>query len=212
MSFAAAMVEAYKSDSYQAMLRSRLQPLPPFHQIAFAASCANRLIRYYTTFCEQHQHDEAQDLRAIIDRVWQHVAGDMMDSTRINEYLRVLESIQFGEVDLDGRNAAIAAVNSVYLTVLACRENTLDNAVQSAQEAETVIYQHLMVRELGKSYVLHPNQIKPLHSRLAHDPLMFAEFSIQSAVLSFLSQHSQLGEGEVKTIQQLVQTYNPPES
>lgn len=208
-SFAAKLVEAYKTNDYEAMLRSRLQLLSPLHQIAFSASCAERLIRYYTTFCKQHQHNEAEDLRAIIDRAWHHVAGAMMDSTRINDYLHVLESIQFGEVELAGRNAAIAAVNSVYLTVLACRENALENATQSAQAAETVIYQYLLVRELGESYVLHPNQIKPLHSRMAHNPLMLAEFSIQSAVLSFLSQHSQLGKGEIKAIQLLVQTHNP---
>lgn len=52
-------------------LEKELEELFPFHQIAFAASCCERLFPFYKTFSETDNWGDSSVLRKALDKVWQ---------------------------------------------------------------------------------------------------------------------------------------------
>lgn len=66
-------------------LGEELSQLPPFHRIAFAASCCERLLPNYYIFSREESKSNPSYLQEALDEVWLILGGKQMDRVRILE-------------------------------------------------------------------------------------------------------------------------------
>ena len=82
-------------------LEKELEILPPFHQVAFAAACCERLLPNYNAFCRQVDWGDPSVPRNALDEVWQILAGKRVDATKIEQLIEACGDEHIFPDDLD---------------------------------------------------------------------------------------------------------------
>ncbi len=66
-------------------LEKEIEGLPPLHQVAFAASCCERLLPNYNVFSRLESWGNPSVLRTSLDEVWQILQGKQVDAATIRQ-------------------------------------------------------------------------------------------------------------------------------
>jgi uncharacterized protein YjaG (DUF416 family) len=82
-------------------LIARLRALPPTARVAFAASCAERVLPGYDVYVRASTRGAHGVLRHALDRVHRHLNGDEMDAAEVRS--RIDEVMQVIPVEGDGK-------------------------------------------------------------------------------------------------------------
>jgi hypothetical protein len=103
-------------------MEQAIAKLSTFHQLAFAASCCERLLPNYRAFYRENQHGNPDILRIALDEVWQFIQETSMDFTRIRQLIADCDD---AVPDIDGGiyiYQAECAAMAIYYTLQACLE------------------------------------------------------------------------------------------
>jgi hypothetical protein len=131
-------------------LEKELEILPPFHQVAFAASCCERLLPNYNAFCRQVDWGDPSVPRNAIDEVWQILQGKPVDIARVNQLRENCgkedifpDDLDFGDDCLEAQEALMA----IRATLQACIEPTVERIVKVAESTRYTIETHIPYRD-----------------------------------------------------------------
>ncbi|MDB4955077.1 MAG: hypothetical protein JWO36_2646 [Myxococcales bacterium] len=171
-------------------LVAALGQLPQRHRVAFASSCAERLMPAYQAFSRQSGIGDATALRATLDRLWDDLAGNVMTDTELQREIN--RSMKLIPPDDEGTTVPYAAAAEDAASALAfalrCRQSgRSQEAARSAGRA----YEAL------DAYVINREDIDTSapggEARVLAHPLIQTEFARQQQDLADLSRDGVLG-------------------
>lgn len=162
-------------------LKQELEGIKPLHQIAFAASCCERLLPNYTAFSRLENWGDPVALRTTLDEIWQFLAGMPMDAIKAYKLKQILDSENIAP-DMDDFGAvnygyeALEAVNAIHQTLEACIKltpefiirvaesnwNTIDAFVNQVDSLSGVTVTKALLEEQIKSINNHPLMIREM--------------------------------------------------
>jgi hypothetical protein len=196
--------EALEKKTYEEYLRTVLTSFSMPQQVAFAASVAEQCYPLYESFVRRSGTMDPQAVRSTLDRIWQHVAGVRMDESAIESHASALEAHKLDNSKPQGLGAAFHALSSVYSSLMACGENTVEHCITAALCLSEAVEKAILEREMGLFYAFpSPEETRQLFSRIAHDPLIVAELRRQAEVLEFLQDHPVLSDDDVAVLRQI---------
>jgi hypothetical protein len=138
-------------------VKETLLQMPKSHQLALALWCCERLFPAYRALAVLRGTQEAQVLRALIDRLWDHVFGRPVSPGEVDSLLSQCDKLEFDSdceslpIDLVNaldtignsdvcevsvaqlQRSAMDAVGAVWLSIEACRGDTAAIVVKAAQ-------------------------------------------------------------------------------
>lgn len=150
-------------------------------RVAFAASCAERLIPAYGDFCKRSGRGDRATLAGILERAWQHLLGDEMREEQVRAELRRCMALIPAEDDepwIDEQPYADDAASAIAYTLRALEDGEPREAAWAARRAYEAADHHVMHRVgvEGESQVLaHPIvQVELLRQRRDLEELLGA--------------------------------------
>ena len=165
----------------EARLRRRLEALPPFAVLAFALSCAERLLPNYEAFVRQAGWGDPAVLRAALDAAWEALAGRPA-ADDLRSLARRCEAVTPDSEDFETPLVSAALDAGVAATLVLDLVATANpaTAAQVASLAHDSVDMHIQ-----ESLDLHPDDPRREAKIFAH-PLMQRELARQSADLDRL--------------------------
>jgi len=140
-------------------------------RVAFAASCGERLFPAYEDFCRQAIKGDRAALAGILERVWQHLLGDEMNTEQIRAEQSRCMALTPGEDDepwLEEQAYADDAASAIAYTLRALESGEPQEAAWAARRAY----------EAADHHVMHRLGVEDESQVLTH-PVVQAEFSRQ---------------------------------
>jgi uncharacterized protein YjaG (DUF416 family) len=122
-------------------LRPRFEALRIQRQIAFAASCCERMLPNYVAFSRIEKWGDPDLLRRSLDEVWYFLRGRPLSTNRMERlaaqcYCVIPHTEDFGSALA---SAALDAAISVTLTLEACANPGFENPVEVARNARDTV-------------------------------------------------------------------------
>lgn len=176
-------------------LAQKLEELPSFHRIAFAASICERLLPTYNAFFRESGWGNFTVLRTALDEVWLSLARKQFDKTKILQLIKDCEATLPHADDVDSRYTYEAqdAVAAICYLLEAGLTPASWRVVKVAQRATDTIKEFIEYEEEDRD----PNWYKKLEEpsvTFASHPLAVREMAKQQEDLQRLK--------EVETLEQ----------
>lgn len=133
-------------------VKNKLEALSSLHQIAFAASCCERLLPNYYVFAREEGQGDPSLLRTALDEVWQILEGKVAKKETIQLLLTDCEkAIIPSDYVLESRYSAEShlAIIAISKTLKAClsRDN-VENILKVIEVVGDTIFGFLDIRPL----------------------------------------------------------------
>lgn len=133
----------------EAQLAGKLERVPLQHRVAFAATCAERLMPAYVAFSNRSGRGDPAVLRGILTRLWNDLAGDRMQDTEVQSKIDVCMALIPQEDDGPWvmEHAAAEDAASAVAYALRCRQSGhAQEAAWSARRAYEALDHHVINR------------------------------------------------------------------
>lgn len=203
-------IELYKTD----ILEKELEALPPFHQLAFAAACCERLLPNYYIFAREESRTDQKLLRKALDEVWQILLKKELDINTIRQLILKCDEIFSDEEDTyDGTygNEALKAYAAIYYTLEFCLEQNNRQLLLIVSQIKNTLYEYLQWRFHEEQYPYWDE--KPLSEQkeiIAAHPLSVREMVIQAEHLQRLKKQTYLDHDFLEWLR--ISSYNEGKS
>jgi uncharacterized protein YjaG (DUF416 family) len=164
------------------LLEQRLFVLSKMHCLAFAATCAERLLPNYSAFQRASQWGSVEVLRSSLDSVWRLLSGESVSEEVVLEQISKCDSVlpDTEEFDSPLTSSALDAGSAVVETLKIVIDGSPRRAAVVASFCTDTIDMFIQQRD-----ELDPGDTD-LDWRIARDPLMVQELANQEGVLSVL--------------------------
>ncbi|MBE9122190.1 DUF416 family protein [Tychonema sp. LEGE 07199] len=127
-------------------LQKELEELPPFHRIAFAASCCERLLPNYSAFAREEGWGDFTILRTALDEVWQILQGKPLNVTEISQLIKnCIDAVPDAD-DVSQSSycpEAQHAASAIGITLELCLEPTPQDAIAVARAVKETLFEFL---------------------------------------------------------------------
>jgi hypothetical protein len=176
--------------------------MPETHQVAFAASCCERLYPSYQALTTYLGLEDHKTLRSILDAIWQHVLGRKMIEQDIERLQSTFQELPLGE---EGccirRKPALEVLDGVWHALEACKAGTATNAAKVAECAINRVDGGIMA-EVWELYnrPIGPGDYEAVERQVNCHPAMQAELMKQAGQVEFLEKHNHLNEIEISQL------------
>lgn len=174
-------------------LQQELEYLPPSHRLAFAASICERLLPNYFAY---HRTEEwgindtpnQNNLRRVLDAIWQVVNGEMLN---VKDIYRLLNSCEVMLRDGDSATSryyteAINTINAICDTLKACLNPKPENIIQVVKSVQLTIAEFITCEEESVDPSWGERALKDIHDELANHPFTIREREKQNEDLQRL--------------------------
>lgn len=125
-------------------LEKELEELPPFHRIAFAASCCERLLPNYCAFAREEGWGKFTVLRTGVDEVWQILGGKPVNVTEIRQLIENCIEVVPDADDVSESSYYIPeaqeAASAIGITLELCLDPAPKNAIWVAQAVKETLF------------------------------------------------------------------------
>ena len=174
----------YKFDE----LDQELERLQPFHRLAFAAACCERMLPNYNAFSRMENWGNPSILRIALDEVWHILQGKPVDAALIQQLIEdcedaIPDSDEIGGFyDVEAQEAAIA----ICVTLETCLDPSVQQIIRVVNCVTNTI--DAFVLERDKSFNESEVGLKKLQELIANHPLAVREMVKQSEDLQKLKE------------------------
>lgn len=177
----------------QAALTRELLSLRPKHQIAFAASCCERLLPNYYAFAYLEKWGDVSILREALDEIWRYVEVGNVDTVRFEHLLHLCIDQVPDTESFSGQwtSAALDASASIYETLHCCIDENVEHVVTIASLARDTVDMYIQMRD-SLDYS-NPT----FEKTISDDPLMVEELEAQYNDLKYLRSKMSLSACDV---------------
>jgi uncharacterized protein YjaG (DUF416 family) len=176
-------------------IQQELEYLPPLHRLSFAASICERLLPNYLAY---HRTEEwgindppnPNNLRIVLDEIWQVVKGEILN---VQDIERLLNSCEVMLLDGDSATSryyteAINAINALCDTLKACLNPTPENIIQVVKSVKLTIADFITCEEESVDPSWGERALKDIHDELANHPFTIRERTKQNEDLQRLKE------------------------
>jgi hypothetical protein len=179
-------------------LGRKLAALPPYHRVAFAAACCERLLPNYAVFSRSDSWGDTGILRTALDEAWRAVERQEVDEPKLRSLLSECERIIPDTEDFDTPlvSAALDAGSAVLETLRLCLDGDQQRAVDVASFARDTV--DMFIQERDDMDYDDPR----FEERIAEDPLMLRELGKQQADLELLQHRPKLTPSLLKRLRE----------
>ena len=171
------------------LLTAELAKLPSLHQVAFAASCCERLLPNYLAFCTMEQWGKPVFLKQMLGTIWDYLEGQTFDSQQLSEWTTIIREVIPHTEDFFSLfvSVALRAATSIIYTLDCCLDRETNKVGMIADYAIGTLYQYLVCINDPETegHIDDDN----LYKYVMDAPLMQAELKKQQDDLQLL--HSQ---------------------
>lgn len=189
-------------------LQKKLEQLPPFHRVAFAASCCERLLPNYNAFSQKEAWGNPSTLRIALDEIWQILNGAPVDVETINELKQACESEDvMPHEDFCGAGYSfegMEAANAICYTLEACLDPTPDLIVRIANCVSETLDYFVGGKDEYASFrdITWNQQVRDEYqNQIASHPFMIREMTKQSEDLKRLEESETLDKNLLNWLQ-----------
>ena len=169
-------------------LEKELEILPPFHQVAFAAACCERMLPNYNAFSRMYSWGNSSVPKNALDEVWQILEGKAVDPAKIEQLIEACgdEHIFPDDLDFGGQYCMEAqeALQSIIYTLSEFIKPNLNYIVKVAKSARTTVEAHI-------DTVFRPGENKS-EDDIASHPLAVREMAKEAEDLQRLKETESL--------------------
>jgi uncharacterized protein len=132
-------------------LELELATLPLFYQIAFAATCCERMLPNYNYFCRRVDFGKPKVPRAALNEVWQKLQqGEPIGASRVNQLIEECgnEDVFPDSLDFGGAYCyeAQEALQALLDTIDSFLNPTVENVAQVAKHARNTVEAYISER------------------------------------------------------------------
>ena len=172
-------------------LEKELEILPPFHQVAFAAACCERLLSNYKAFCRQVDWGDPSVPRNALDEAWQILGGKQVNSAQIEQLIEDCggadifpEDLDFGDNCLEAQEALMA----IRATLQACLDPTVKRIVKVVESTRYTIETHIPYRDNTFDVTWEKDGEETFYEAIANHPLAVREMAKEAEDLQRLKE------------------------
>ncbi|WP_417585020.1 YjaG family protein [Nitrincola sp.] len=179
-------------------LEAQLGKLKPWQLTAFAAALTERMLPNFTLFSRLLEFGDAQQVRRILDGVWEHLAGgaSMNFEVQLDHVEDNMPSLD--EFDMYGAMPALDAVVALYSTLVCILESDPAEAANIADLSRECVATFIEVNEADPQL----SDAELMRFIAAHD-LMQDEDAFQEEVLERLQDQQQPNKAFIRDIREL---------
>jgi uncharacterized protein len=185
-------------DHHYGLLQAVLSELQPSHRVAFAASCAQVLLRNYHAFVKESGWGDPEVLERRIAAAWQCSIGARPPSLAVSELIRQCKAVapDTERFEQASTSAALNAVSAAVGALSTCAGSSTRNAVNAATACIDTVWGYVQVRD-----DMDPNDPQ-LEAQILRDPLMTQELVRQERLLESLRGLRSIDSSSVAEVRQ----------
>lgn len=164
-------------------LTRKLSKLGRLHQLAFGASCCERLLPNYVAFREDTGWGDLGPIRTALDKTWKHLFGGSLTSERTRDLIESCEQVTPASDDFE--SLYVTAAQDACFAVCSLLDYVLDVGTDKIVRAATYATDSvdLYVQESEGLLSSDPS----LEQKILNHPLMQRELEKQDQDISTLS-------------------------
>jgi uncharacterized protein len=144
-------------------------------QLAFAASCAERILPNYEKFCEVTNWGDLSPLRDSLDLIWEACMGKILSLHDIETAMKLCEAVIPDSNDFKSFYSTLAqdAVFSIWNLMDYLKDGNIDSLISGARYTTDSI--DLYVQEIENITITDPQR----EDKILHHPMMQQELARQ---------------------------------
>lgn len=179
-------------------LEAQLGKLKPWQLTAFAAALTERMLPNYTLFSRLLEFGNAEQVRRILDGVWEHLAGgaSMNFEVQLDHVEDNMPSLD--EFDMYGAMPALDAVVALYSTLVCILESDPAEAASIADLSRESVATFIEVNEADPQL----SDAELMRFIASHD-LMQDEDAFQEELLERLQAQQQANKAFIRDLREL---------
>ena len=173
-------------------LSEKLQRLTVPQQIAFSASCSERLFPNYQAFFKEENWGDPDVMRVALDTVWDNLEEGVVPSKGLSELIEECDSVTPDTEDFETPlvSSALDAGTAIVGTLELCKDGDWNHAFEAAGFARDTVYLALSAQGLDDvDMVQHPWMKRELEKQ-EEDLTVLASSPTLSTALVLQLRHS----------------------
>jgi hypothetical protein len=174
------------------ILEKELSELPQFHQVAFVASCCERMLPNYNAFCHIYDWGDPNLARTALDEVWQMLQGKPVEEVIIEQLIEACgsEDIFPSDLDFGGEYCTEAqdALQALIYTLCVLREPNLQYILKVVKSARRTIEAFIPDSESSFNVDWKKDGIEKYKEAIASHPFAVREIAKEAEDLQRLKE------------------------
>ena len=172
-------------------LEKKLLELPPFHQVAFAASCCERMLPNYNAFSRMYSWGDPSVPRTALDEVWQILQGKPINTSLVHQLKEDCgredvfpDSLDFDDYCFEAQEALIA----IRSTLATCLSSNSEIIISITKNARNTIELFIPFQDESFNISSEKDGSETFKSAIASHPLAVREMAKEADDLQRLKE------------------------
>jgi uncharacterized protein len=185
-------------------LEKELSNLPKLHQLAFAASCCERLLPNYNFFCRKHAWGNPIILHAALDQVWLILQGQEVDEATVQQFIENCgkEDTYPNDLDFGGMYCyeAQESLEAICQTLEACLKPDVHLIAKVAKRARNIIEAYVPDADITFNVSWEKAGREKLIEAIASHPFAVRELAKEAEDLQKLKETEELDKNFLESL------------